>query len=467
MCCEINPFGIEMKLYLLMFLTLIQLNVYSQVFGTGLSLDDSTFSACPKAPQLISRDLENLPSKVSLRMYAPVPGNQGAFSTCTGWTTAYSARTIIAAIQNNWDQEEIKTNALSPSFIYNQIRPKSGCDGDASIIQGMQVLKNEGALTINEFPYNCNLEVKDQQKEEASEYKIKEYRTIAYRDIKNKVPIIRKSISEYNPVLIAINCPPSFYVAGEVWEPDTSEYNKTFVGHALTVIGYDDNLYGGAFEIMNSWGTNWGKNGFTWIRYKDFNHFCLWAGEEIPEPIVASSNKIQLSGALSFRLGDNSPMDVKFNGDYFEMIKPYTSSTQFHLILSNNEPAYVYAIGSDLSNKCNIIFPFNNKINPYLPYQKNNIALPGEGYSFQLDSTKGKTYFCFFYSPFKFDIDSVAKQIEEAKGSFWERVHTTLNKKMVIANSVKLNVKNSSEINFTSKSGDDKIMVILVEIPHV
>ncbi len=455
-----------MKLYLLLFLVCLQLNVYSQVFGTGLSLDDPAYADCPKAPQLISRDLENLPAKVSLRMYAPVPGNQGVFSTCTGWTTAYAARTIIAAIQNNWDQEEINNNAFSPSFIYNQIRPGSDCSGDASIIQGMQVLKNEGALTINEFPYNCNLEVKEQQKKEASEYKIKEYRTIAYRDIKNKVPIVKKSISEYNPVLIAINCPPSFYVAGEVWEPDTSEYNKTYVGHALAVIGYDDNLYGGAFEIMNSWGTDWGKGGFTWIKYKDFNHFCLWAGEEIPEPVVANTNKIQLSGAIAFRLSNESAMEVKYNGDYFQMIKPYDSGTQFHLVLSNNEPAYVYAIGSDLTYKCKIIFPFSEKINPYLPYQKNNIALPGEGYSFQLDSTKGKTYFCFFYSPFKLNIDSIATQIERSKGSFWERVHSTLNKKMISSNSVKLTIKNSNEINFFSKDSEDKMMVILVEISH-
>lgn len=456
-----------MKILILVFLSFIQINIFAQVFGTGLSLDDPSFATCPKAPQLLSRDLLNLPSKVSLRMYAPIPGNQGRFSTCTGWTTAYAARTIIAAIQNNWDQNEINNNALSPSFIYNQIRQSRGCDGASSIIQGMQVLKNEGALTIAQFPYNCNLEVKDKQKAEASAYKIKEYRTIAFRDIKNKVPIVKKSISEYNPVLIAINCPPSFYVAGEVWQPDSSEYSQTFVGHALTVIGYDDNLYGGAFEIINSWGTNWGKDGFTWIKYKDFNHFCLWAGEEIPDPITVNTKKIQLSGNLTFKLSDNSAMDVKYNGDYFQMIKSYSSGTLFHLILSNNEPAYVYAIGSDLSNKCKVIFPFNKNINPYLPYTKNNIALPGEGYSFQLDSTKGKTYFCFFYSPLKLNIDSIAQKIELSSGSFWERLHNIVNNKIIGTNSFSYNVKNPAEIDFASKSSENKMMVILVEISHV
>ena len=36
----------------------------------------------------------------------------------------------------------------------------------------------------------------------------------------------------------------------------------------MVVIGYDDGLE--AFEVLNSWGTHWGNNGFVWIKYKDF-----------------------------------------------------------------------------------------------------------------------------------------------------------------------------------------------------
>ena len=36
----------------------------------------------------------------------------------------------------------------------------------------------------------------------------------------------------------------------------------------MTIIGYDDNKYGGSFEIMNSWGTDRGENGFYWVPYK-------------------------------------------------------------------------------------------------------------------------------------------------------------------------------------------------------
>ena len=40
--------------------------------------------------------------------------------------------------------------------------------------------------------------------------------------------------------------------------------------HALCIIGYDDNRFGGAFEIVNSWSSDWGNSGYLWIRYRDF-----------------------------------------------------------------------------------------------------------------------------------------------------------------------------------------------------
>ena len=45
--------------------------------------------------------------------------------------------------------------------------------------------------------------------------------------------------------------------------------NENGDGHAVTIIGFNDNKYGGCFEIMNSWGSEYGDNGFMWIKYDD------------------------------------------------------------------------------------------------------------------------------------------------------------------------------------------------------
>ena len=38
----------------------------------------------------------------------------------------------------------------------------------------------------------------------------------------------------------------------------------------MCIVGYDDYKYGGAFEVMNSYSTEFGDNGFVWVSYSDF-----------------------------------------------------------------------------------------------------------------------------------------------------------------------------------------------------
>ena len=45
----------------------------------------------------------------------------------------------------------------------------------------------------------------------------------------------------------------------------------------MCVIGYDDYKEGGAFQIMNSWGPEWGKNGVAWVPYNVFDAFVVEA----------------------------------------------------------------------------------------------------------------------------------------------------------------------------------------------
>ena len=49
------------------------------------------------------------------------------------------------------------------------------------------------------------------------------------------------------------------------------------MGHAMLLVGYDDNKNGGSFLILNSWGSEkqeWGRNGTIWVKYDDyFNYF--------------------------------------------------------------------------------------------------------------------------------------------------------------------------------------------------
>ena len=67
---------------------------------------------------------------------------------------------------------------------------------------------------------------------------------------------------------------PSFWYVKDRWIPTAEETNYSIsqLGgpHNVVIIGFDDSKYGGAFEIMNSYGTEWGNGGFFWISYADF-----------------------------------------------------------------------------------------------------------------------------------------------------------------------------------------------------
>ena len=436
----------------------------AQDYGFGTLLDSSLYANSPTAAPLMRGDYDNLPSSASLKEFTPTPGNQGTTSTCAGWSTAYAGRTILESLRKGWSKEFIDSNAFSPSFVYNQIRANKSCNAGTSLVDALDVLKNQGGIKMKDFSFECSREVTESDKMNAKSYRIIEYRDITYGEKENKVKVIKKSLSQMHPVIIALDCPPSFNTAKEVLKVDSSEYKYWGRGHGIAVIGFDDIKFGGAFELLNSWGTHWGNNGYVWIKYSDFNFFCQYAFELIdktsPDP-----NKSDLSGTLAFRENTGAEMNSKFANGYFKMNHSYPAGTLFELRIANNEPAYVYSFSSDLSYKTYKIFPFNNRMVAYLPYSHNNLAIPDEDSYNMLDENTGTSYYCFLYSKEKLDIDNIMTAIESSKGSFADRVFNVLKDKLVSKENI--DYKGSNKISFNAKSRGKSVVPVIVEINHV
>ncbi|HSP87249.1 MAG TPA: hypothetical protein VLN45_03895, partial [Ignavibacteriaceae bacterium] len=207
--------------------------VPAQDFGMGLLLDDSLYADSPTAAPLMRGDYIDLPAASSLKSFTPVPGYQGPYGTCAGWSTGYAARTILEAMRNSWSGNTIDSNTFSPSFIYNQIRMNKECNSGTSLINALEVLKTQGGLKLKDFAYDCEKEVTTLDKEKAKEYKIIEYRDISAKE-GNKILNVKKSIAEGRPVVIAMDVPISFNTAKELWIPLESDYKNWSRGHAMT-----------------------------------------------------------------------------------------------------------------------------------------------------------------------------------------------------------------------------------------
>ena len=87
---------------------------------------------------------------------------------------------------------------------------------------------------------------------------------------------LKTALSVGMPVILCMYTPSSFHkVKGDLWTPQITDRVDPGSGHALIAVGYDENKYGGAIELMNSWGETWGNKGFIWVKYKDYLKWFL------------------------------------------------------------------------------------------------------------------------------------------------------------------------------------------------
>ena len=437
-----KKFKILTQLILIIFF-FFQLNSIAQNYGTGAILDDQKFITSRKSPPLSRGDFFKLPSKFSLKEYTPTPGDQGGSSTCTGWSISYGARTILEALSNQWNPSEINANTFSPSYVYNQIRPQEGCDFGTSLVDGLEIITNEGVLPYTEFGYDCEREVNKEEKARASSFKLKEYREIISRKSKNKTLNIKKSLTQSNPVVIGINCPKSLYSAKDVWHPQKEDYNKNINGHALTVIGFDDDVEGGSFEILNSWGVQWGNNGFIWMRYSDLEHFSVWGAELIAEK--KKNDKHNINAEIFLREYQNNIIDLKRNINSYETADTFLTGTKFQLYLTNKSPSYLYIFSYDEIKGTQYLFPMTSLMSDYLAYSENNIILPSEEHTFELDDDSGLSSLVILLST-----ECIRTEIDEF-------INTT-SKESKLNELIKLLSSDDRKVSFETEINDENII---------
>lgn len=406
---------------------------FGQSFPTGLVLDDEDYESQSFTSSNIQFEgSKAMERQVDLAPYCPEIRHQGEISSCVGWSTGYGALTIERAIANNWtDKTQITENANSALFLYNQIQ-KGDCSSGIVISKALEALLASGNCLAKEYDFDvndCTREITPNLYESAREYQISDYiplfKTKAPAD--EKIQMAKRVLSQRKPVVIGMRILENFIQIREgddSWWPTIGSQTPAG-GHAMVVVGFDDDKFqtpnpnpnmAGAFKIMNSWGKNWGENGFIWVRYAHFAEYCRYAyalilqdgapidlsdeavnlaAKEDPRNSPATTaaatgetrNLLQLSGSFGFQQftgewnGSEPVFDeakVKLQNGYYTLAGKSKIGDSFQLyVKSGFDNGYIYVFSVDALGKTAVHFPKEQSNNVNLKSRESALVMSG------------------------------------------------------------------------------------------
>lgn len=187
-------------------------------------------------------------------------GNEGA---CTGFGLAATANYLL----NNRSDRGKTAASVSPRMLYEMAKKYDEWDGNhyegSSIRGAMKGWNRHGVCLDDAWPYDPSDagRLTKERQENALQHRLGAYYRVRHTHLNhmhsalNEVGILVASASVHNG-----------------WDQVDQETGKIPFrpkpkgGHAFAIVGYDAD----GFWIQNSWGRNWGKNGFCHLSYEDW-----------------------------------------------------------------------------------------------------------------------------------------------------------------------------------------------------
>ena len=197
-----------------------------------------------------------LPETVDHTSYLQPIRNQEKESSCAAH---------VASCIKEW-QEYLDIgfyNYMSPQFIYN-LRENQNCK-EMHGRDVMKILLKKGCCYEITYP-NINIEPPENIGIDAL-VQAHKFRIKGYAQIKT-IHGLKMALALNGPCYISF---PVYNNTDFMWKSNNNQKSKG--GHALTVVGYN-NI---GFKLRNSWGENWGIDGYCLYPYSDWgSHWEIW-----------------------------------------------------------------------------------------------------------------------------------------------------------------------------------------------
>lgn len=379
------------------------IDYFSEPLNTSMFMNDSALRV-------------ELPDSVDLSMtpYFPSINNQMGMGSCVAWATTYYQFTYEANKLNGIATTE--DNAYSPAWIFNLW---NGGENKGSVnTVAYDLLKTHGAVHMSDAPYRSTngstyingnnfdyswctdttamidalqtrLTGHDVVTIPSSGTPIRNNNSEALNEVKEllygtdgtdgKVLNIRVKIGDNwlyknRKVYDSATGTSTNYHNPETGASEDVAYCAVDGGggHAMTVVGYDDNVWCdinnnnvvdeaelGAFKVANSWGEDYGNDGYIWVSYDALNRVSA-----VPD-VESSNNRISIFDR-DININGNGPA----NGFYYIDVANYNVYYVGQLAL-NTDYRNSFSLSAGRAENGNTSTIYSSKYSSNSPYLKN------------------------------------------------------------------------------------------------
>jgi len=236
-----------------------------------------------------------LPTKVDNSLLASFPpiGDQGQEGACASFATTYYQLSHETCLARQCNNKNGNNTIFSPKWTYNMVN--GGGDNGSTFSDAYSVLSSHGAVSIVKFPYVAGdyltWDMNPNDWKEAISFRSNPMVYLSSIDTPQGLANLKQLLANGHVLVYAtyinswvmstIGTDPTPGVLSPYAGQQAAMYmDGTDGGHAMTIVGYDDSVWidingngkvdpgeKGAFKIANSWGSQWGNDGFVWIAY--------------------------------------------------------------------------------------------------------------------------------------------------------------------------------------------------------
>lgn len=292
----------------------------------------------------------------------PAALNQGSKGSCVPYSIAHAITLLKSESKRLANGSPDFSVYPSGDYIYEKYKvDMNNCGNGVYFWEALDAVKTEGTPSYTDMGFvSCGVLPNTSQQNNAPKNRIFDYAVIRTPDgFRGTIEDMKRQIAKGNPVIIGMEVDRDFVSSSiRLWDKN----NSTFYGnHAVVLTGYDDEKQ--AFRLLNSWGSNWGENGYIWATYS-----------KIDEAMHGDVYVLQKDNPLTYQ--DTTKPFIYINKD--------VSYPADNIHFTMGQPAPFIKNGEFYWNNSSVIPSFEQFTNPalalvyYIPSNNEGIDVAGD-----------------------------------------------------------------------------------------